>query len=50
MVGFTTPLANWVIVLPLLLCLGGAAALLMLRSFIRVQMWVCLAVVGLVFA
>ena len=50
MIDFATPLADWIIILPLVLCLGGAALLMMLRSFLQVQMWVCLAVVGLVLA
>jgi len=35
-----TPLADWLVIAPVLLCLLGAAVLLMLRSFIRVQRWV----------
>ncbi len=45
-----TAIADWVIVLPLVLCLMGGALLLVLRSFVRVQMWVCLAVVLVVLA
>lgn len=48
MVDFATPLTDWIIILPLVLCLGGAALLMMLRSFVRVQMWLCLVIVGLV--
>ncbi len=40
-----TSLADWVIILPLVLCLMGGALLLMLRRFLRVQMWVTLAVI-----
>jgi multicomponent Na+:H+ antiporter subunit D len=40
-----TPLADWVIILPVVLCLMGAGALLMLRGVLRVQLWVTLAVI-----
>jgi multicomponent Na+:H+ antiporter subunit D len=40
-----TPLADWVIILPVVLCLMGAGALLMLRGMLRVQLWVTLAVI-----
>jgi multicomponent Na+:H+ antiporter subunit D len=40
-----TPLADWVIILPVLLCLMGAAVLLMLRGLLRVQFWITLATV-----
>lgn len=43
-----TPLADWVIILPVVLCLMGGALLLVLRSMIRVQMWICAAVLLLV--
>lgn len=43
-----TPLADWLIILPVLLCLIGAALLLMLRSRLRVQAWGAAAVVLLV--
>ena len=45
-----TPLADWIIVLPLLLCLGGGAALLILRTFVRLHSWLCLCLVALVLA
>lgn len=43
MIEHTTPLADWVIIAPLLICLGGAALLLMLREKLRAQ-WVISAV------
>ncbi|MEO6012227.1 MAG: proton-conducting transporter membrane subunit [Devosia sp.] len=43
MVLHPTSLADWVVVLPVLLCLAGAAVLLMLRTLVRLQRWVCLA-------
>jgi len=36
----STPLADWVVVLPVLLALAGAALLVMLRAFLRVQPWI----------
>jgi len=47
-VDVVTPLSDWIVILPLVLCLMGAALLLVLRSFVRTQMWVCLVVVLLV--
>jgi multicomponent Na+:H+ antiporter subunit D len=43
-----TPLADWVVVLPVVLCLLGAALLLMLRTVLRIQSIVCAGVVLLV--
>jgi multicomponent Na+:H+ antiporter subunit D len=40
-----TPLADWVVILPVVLCLVGAALSLMLRGMLRTQMWVALAVI-----
>lgn len=40
-----TQLADWVIILPLLLCLGGGAVLLMLRERLRVQWMMTAAIV-----
>lgn len=48
MIAHPTPLADWVVVLPVLLCLVGAAVLLMLRTQLRLQAWVAGAVVLLV--
>ena len=45
MIDHATPLADWVIILPVVLCLMGAGALLMLRGMLRVQLWVTLAVI-----
>jgi multicomponent Na+:H+ antiporter subunit D len=45
-----TPLANWVVILPVLLCLLGAAVLLMLRGLLAAQRWVALGVILLVLA
>jgi len=39
-----TPLADWVVILPVVLCLMGGAVLLMLRGVVRAQRWVCGAV------
>jgi multicomponent Na+:H+ antiporter subunit D len=44
----TTPLADWVVILPVVLCLLGAAVLLMLRGLGRAQLWVVLGVIALV--
>ena len=48
MIDHATPLADWVIVLPVLLCLLGAAVSTMLRGVLRVQMWVAFGVVALI--
>lgn len=40
MLAHSTPLADWVVVLPVLLALAGAALLVMLRAFLRVQPWI----------
>jgi multicomponent Na+:H+ antiporter subunit D len=40
-----TPLTDWVIILPLLLCLAGGAVLLMLRERLRLQWIICAAIV-----
>lgn len=48
MISHITPLADWVVILPVLLCLIGGALLLMLRSAIRAQLWICLGVLVLV--
>jgi multicomponent Na+:H+ antiporter subunit D len=40
-----TPLADWIIILPVVLCLMGAGLLLMLRGALRAQLWVALAVI-----
>ena len=45
MIDHATPLADWVVILPVVLCLMGAAALLMLRGVLRAQLWVALAVI-----
>jgi multicomponent Na+:H+ antiporter subunit D len=45
-----TPLADWLVVAPVLLCLGGGALLLMLRNFLRTQFWVCLAIILVIVA
>ncbi|MBL8596291.1 MAG: Na+/H+ antiporter subunit D [Devosia sp.] len=45
MIEHVTPPADWVIILPVVLCLMGAALLLMLRGALRVQLWVTLAVI-----
>ena len=45
MIEHITPLADWVIILPVVLCLVGAGLLLMLRGVLRVQLWVTLAVI-----
>jgi multicomponent Na+:H+ antiporter subunit D len=47
-IGATTSLADWLVVLPVLLCLGGAAVLVVLRSQLALQPWICLAVLLLV--
>lgn len=48
MIGHTTPLADWVIIAPVLLGLIGGALLLMLRSFLRLQAWFALVVLLLI--
>ena len=50
MIASPTALADWVVILPVLLCLMGAALLLMLRGFLRVQALVCAAVLLAVLA
>ena len=50
MIDHLTPLANWVVILPVLLCLLGAAVLLMLRGLLAAQRWVALGVILLVLA
>lgn len=39
-----TPIGDWLVVLPVILGLGGGAALLMLRRFLRWQPWLALLV------
>jgi multicomponent Na+:H+ antiporter subunit D len=39
-----TPIADWVVVLPVILCLGGAALLLALRTLLRWQAWLALVI------
>lgn len=39
-----TPLADWLVILPVLLCLGGGALLLVLRRALAWQPWLCLAI------
>ena len=46
MLAVPTSLADWLIILPLLLCLGGAAVLVMLREKLRLQ-WLLYAAVVL---
>jgi multicomponent Na+:H+ antiporter subunit D len=48
MIGHATPLSDWVIVLPVVLALAGAALLLVLRTHLRLQAWLCAAVVILI--
>jgi multicomponent Na+:H+ antiporter subunit D len=38
-----TPIADWIVVLPVLLGLAGGALLLVLRPIVQVQRWICLA-------
>ncbi|HWA19977.1 MAG TPA: proton-conducting transporter membrane subunit [Devosia sp.] len=40
MISYATPLPDWLIVLPVVLGLLGAALLLALRSFVRIQAWI----------
>ncbi|MBI4923865.1 MAG: Na+/H+ antiporter subunit D [Devosia nanyangense] len=44
MITHATPLADWVVVLPVVLCLLGGALLLMLRTVLRVQPWIAAVV------
>lgn len=44
MIGQPTSPADWLVVAPVLLSLLGAALLLMLRRWLRLQSWICLAV------
>lgn len=46
MITHLTPLGDWVIVSPVIICLAGAAILLMLRAIPRVQPWLALAVLA----
>lgn len=48
MIALSTPLADWFVVLPVLLCLIGAVVLLMLRAQLKLQAWVGGAAVLLV--
>ena len=48
MIAHATPLADWVVILPVLLCLAGATVLLMLRRQLALQSWVAGLVVLLV--
>lgn len=41
MSGLATPLGDWIVVLPVLTCLVGAALLTTLRTRLRLQAWVC---------
>ena len=50
MTGTGASLADWVVIAPLLLCLIGGALLIVLRGLVKVQVWVCLAVIVLVIA
>ena len=50
MITHATPLADWVVVLPVVLCLLGGALLLMLRTVLKVQPWICAAVLLAVLA
>ena len=45
MIEHVTPLADWIVILPVVLCLMGAGVLLMLRGVLRAQVWVTLAIV-----
>lgn len=45
MIDHATPLSDWIVILPVVLCLFGAAVLLMLRGVLRAQIWVALAVI-----
>ena len=48
MIAHATSLADWIVVLPVLLCLAGAAVLVVLRGQLSLQPWICLAVLLLV--
>lgn len=50
MLAHATPLADWVVILPVLACLMGGAVLLMLRGLLRVQSVVCWVVLLAVLA
>jgi multicomponent Na+:H+ antiporter subunit D len=50
LIGHPTPLADWLVIAPVILGLLGAAVLLVLRSAVRIQGWVCLGVVFAMFA
>lgn len=50
MIAHATALADWVLVLPVVLPILGAAALLMVRQRLRVQFWLCAAVILAVLA
>lgn len=45
MTAHATSLADWVVILPVILCLTGGAGLLVLRRLLRWQPWLCLALV-----
>ena len=42
MTSHLTPIADWIVILPVVLCLAGAAALLVLRTRLRWQPWLAL--------
>ena len=44
MISHLTPMADWVVVLPVVLCLAGAAVLLVLRTLLGWQPWLALVV------
>ena len=44
MISHLTPIAEWVVILPAVLCLAGAALLLVLRTRLRWQPWIALLV------
>ncbi len=48
MIEHTTPLADWIVIAPVILCLFGAAVLLMLRGVLRAQLWVALGIIAAV--
>lgn len=50
MLGHATAAVDWIVVLPVLLGLGGAALLLVLRSILVAQRWICLIVLLAIFA
>lgn len=45
MIAHATPWADWVVILPVILCLAGGAGLLVLRRALAWQPWLCLLVV-----